>query len=209
MSAVSELIVREFFEALGYQVCQPCKHLVGGRAKRPEEEADLLIRHPMIAETRIPEHVLWTTDDLQHIGQAIVCIYGWHAERIYPAMLENLPEIVRFAAPEALRAAHRNLGSDQAATILCLPKLPASAELKHRLLSRLREKGVHGVLVFRSILLTLIHRVDPAKNYDKSDVLQMIRILKIYDLLQSSQLELFARRQSRRRRKGAGDIGRA
>ncbi len=209
MSAISELIVREYFEALGYQVCQPCKHLVGGRAKRPEEEADLLIRHPGIAETRIPAHVLWTAEDLRNIGQAVVCIYGWHAERIYPAMLENLPEIVRFAAPEALRAAHRNLGSDQAATILCLPKLPASAELKQRLLSQLREKGVHGVLGFRNILQTLIHRVDPAKNYDKSDVLQMIRILKIYDLLQSSQLELFARRQPRRRRKGAADLGRA
>ena len=209
MSAVSETIVREFFEALGYQVCQPCKHLVGGRAKRPDEEADLLIRHPAIAELRIPEHVLWTADDLQTISQAVVCIYGWHAERIYPAMLENLPEIVRFAAPEALRAARMKLGSDQAATILCLPNLPASADLKDRLLSRLREKGVNGVLCFRAILQTLIKQVDAAKNYDKSDVLQMIRIMKIYDLLQSSQLELFARRKASRRRKGVPDLGSA
>ncbi|MGI6086477.1 MAG: hypothetical protein ACOYCD_00820 [Kiritimatiellia bacterium] len=202
MSAVNELIVREYFEGLGYQIQQPCKYLVSGRAKRPEEEADLLIRHPGVAVTQIPEHVLWTNEDLRTIGQAVVCVYGWHGERIYPAMLENLPEIVRFVAPESLRAAHRALGSDQAANILCLPKLPASAILKQQLLSRLREKGVHGVLLFRNILRTLIHQVDASRNYDKSDVLQVIRILKIYDLLQSAQLELFNGRRSRRRSKG-------
>ena len=36
------------------------------------------------------------------VKNAAVCIYGWHADRIYPATLDNLPEIVRFAASDAM-----------------------------------------------------------------------------------------------------------
>ncbi|MCA1808683.1 MAG: hypothetical protein ABR497_07470 [Kiritimatiellia bacterium] len=207
MSAVSERIVGEFFFALGYMVRQPCKYQVGGRAKRPEEEASLLIWHPGIRELRMPANVLWTAADMQGINRAVVCIYGWHAERIYPATLENLPEIVRFAEPEAMRPALQQLGATRAATILCLPQLPASRELEASLLQKLRDKGVDGVLCFRTILRELIERVDSSRNYDKSDVLQILRILKIYDLLQSPQLELFTKRPAARRRKGVPAVG--
>lgn len=198
MSVLTDLIVREFFELLGYQTCQPCKHLVTGRTKRIDEEADLLIHHPMLPNLRLPENTLWKVSDLKSVNNAVVCVFGWHTERIYPATLENIPEIVRFADPDAMRVACDRLGVEQAATILCLPNLPASAGLKSRLLASLREKGVNGVFCFHTILRELISRVDTTKNYYRSDVLQMIRILKNYNLLQSPQLELFARRPRRR-----------
>jgi hypothetical protein len=78
-------------------------------------------------------------------------------------------------------------------------ELPASRELKRKVLSLLKEKGVDGVLVFRTILEQLIASVDKKKNYEKSDLLQVIRILKSYNLLKDKQMELFEKKRRKRR----------
>jgi hypothetical protein len=63
----------------------------------------------------------------------------------------------------------------------------------------LRAKGVDAVIPFRTILADLIARVEVNRNYQKSDLLQAIRILKNYDFFKGPQLELF--RPKRRRSK--------
>lgn len=203
MASVSEWIVREYFEQQGYLVIQPCKYFVTGRPKRMDEEIDLIIDHPLIAEKRLPESLLWTTADLKTVPRAVVGVYGWHTERVYPAMLEHIPEIVRFAGAEAMRSAARRLGQSDFATILCLPQLPVSEKLRNDTLDLLKQKGIHGVLLFRTMLLELLAGVDINKNYEKSDLLQILRLLKNYDLLKAPQLELFALRKHRARRKAA------
>jgi hypothetical protein len=80
------------------------------------------------------------------------------------------------------------------AKILCLPKLPLSGELKQRTIQILRDKGVDGVISFETILSELVDRVDTSKNYEKSDLLQIIRLLKNYDLIRERQLDMFSKR---------------
>ena len=63
------------------------------------------------------------------------------------------------------------------------------------MLEKLHEQGVNGVVVFRNILQELASDIDVKNNYEKSDVLQMLRILKNYDLLREPQMELFTRRR--------------
>ncbi len=200
MAAVSEWIVREYFEQQGYMVVQPCKYFVTGRPKRMDEEVDLIVDHPLITAQRLPNNILWTTQDLKTIPRAVVGVYSWHTERIYPAMLEHIPEIVRFTEAEAIRAAARRTGKPDFAKILCLPQLPVSEKLRHDTLALLKQKGVDGVLLFRTMLLELLEAVDTNKNYEKSDLLQILRILKNYDLVKAPQLELFALRKRRARR---------
>lgn len=199
MASVSEWIAREYFEMLGFMVIQPCKYSVSGRPKRIEEETDLIIHNPLIAEHVLPQSLLWTTTDLKTVARAVVGVYGWHTDRFYPAMLENLPEIVRFAGAESLKMAARRLGSDQIARILCLPQLPVAQRLKEETLAILKSKGINGILQFRAMLAEIIKGVDKNRNYEKSDVLQIIRILKNYDLFREAQLELFTGRKSRRK----------
>ena len=68
----------------------------------------------------------------------------------------------------------------------------------------LKEKGVDGILSFRSMLLDLIEKIDSNRNYGKSDTLQVIRVLKNYDLLKDAQLDLPSdRMQSARRARSA------
>ncbi|MBI2437779.1 MAG: hypothetical protein HYV36_03065 [Lentisphaerae bacterium] len=194
MASISEWFVREYFEQQGYLVMQPCKYSVTGRPKRLDEEIDLIVEHPLITEQRLPPTMLWTAADLKTVARAVVGVAGWHSERVYPAMLEQIPELVRFAQAEALRLAARRLGQQNFAKILCLPKLPVSEKLRNDTLRLLKQKGIDGVMEFRTILLELLESVDINKNYEKSDLLQILRLLKNYDLLKPRQLELFAGR---------------
>ncbi len=198
MSSVSEWIVREYFETLGYLVSQPRKYSPSGRRKRLEEEIDLIVVNPLITELKLPQATIWTTADLKYIPRAVVGVYGWHTERFYPSILNQIPEMLRFASEESVRLVSRRLDGAPLAKILCFPQLPASEKLRAETIRLLRAKGVDGVLLFRTLLLELINRLDSKKNYDKSDLLQTLRILKNYDLIKTPQLELFGRHRRRR-----------
>lgn len=201
MASVNEWIVREYFEMLGFMVIQPCKYSVTGRSKKVEEETDLIVFNPLVTENSIPPYPLWTGDDLKRIARAVVGVCGWHTDRFYPNMLEALPEIVRFAGKDSVQTAERRLGAPAVATILCLPQLPVAQKLKEDALRILKAKNIDGILEFRTILAHIIKGVDKNRNYDKSDVLQVIRILKNYDLFKDDQMELFGGKRKVRRKK--------
>jgi hypothetical protein len=180
---------------------QPYKYISSSRQKKADEELDLLIVHPQVQEHRTPEHMVWTTDDLSSVARAVVGVRGWHTERIYAATLEQTPEISRFASQLVRSAASARLGSGPVAAVLCLPELPASGALKEKTLRALRERGIDGVLSFRTMLSELVSMVKTNRNYDKSDLLQILRILKNYEFLREPQMELFVGRGRKPRRK--------
>ena len=62
----------------------------------------------------------------------------------------------------------------------------------------LKSKGVDAVIPFHTMLADLIDQIEVNRNYQKSDLLQVIRILKNYDFFKEPQLELF---KAKRRRK--------
>lgn len=194
MSAVNEWIAREYFEHLGYLVTQPCKYVSTGRNKRIEEDLDLLVTHPQVAEHKLPGHMVWTSDDLDTIGRAVVGVRGGHSERFYAGSYEQTPEILRYAERSARLVAAARLGGEPIAVILCIPELPASDEHREKTLAGLRERGVDGVISFRTMLLELVSAVRGNRNYEKSDLLQILRILKVYGLVKDPQLEFFEKR---------------
>ena len=198
MAAVNDWVVREYFELLGYLVSQPRKHTVPGRPKTAEEEIDLVVLHPRIREEKLPDSIVWTSRELKTVPRAVVAVRGWHTERFYASTFEQTPDILRFVEAESLKFAGRLLGSTSIAKILCLPRLPATGTLKDKTIRLLKEKGIDGVLTFRTILSELVSSVDVKKNYEKSDLLQTIRLLKNYDLIKDPQLELFGKKKRKR-----------
>lgn len=191
MTAVNEWIVREYFEMMGFLVSQPRKYAVQGKHKKAEEEIDLLVQNPLVAEHKMSVDLVWEGTDLKTVARAVVAVRGWHTERFYASTLEQTPEILRFAGVKSMNFAKTLLGEGGIAKILCLPRLPASGELKAKTISVLKDKGVDGIISFQTMLGELVSRVDKNRNYEKSDLLQMIRIFKNYDLLKDSQLELW------------------
>ena len=192
MASVNEWIVREYLEALGFLVRQPRKYQVVARSKGIHEEVDMVAFNPSAKPSAsFPEDMLWGAAELAQVAGAVVAVRGWHSEKFTAAMLASSPEVYRFAEPESMRTAIGELGMDAPAKILCMADLPADPETRAEALDFLRSRGIDGVILFRSLLLELAERVDAKKTYEKSDLLQILRILKNYDLLGSGQMDLF------------------
>ncbi|MEI8315737.1 MAG: hypothetical protein WCG79_09835 [Verrucomicrobiota bacterium] len=195
MSAVDENIVREFFELHGFLVCQRRKYIVQTRQKTGNEEVDLIVLNPVATLPETPLDFEITPAMLRSVARAVVAVKGWHTEVFAPGLLTHQPKIFRFVEPKAVEEARRLIGADGLLKILVIPGLPRDAKMRERSIELLRAKGVDGVISFRAILQDLLTSVKTNRNYEKSDLLQILRLLKNYDLLKEPQLELRLRRK--------------
>jgi len=199
MSAIDEGIVREYFEQNGFLVRQARKYQVQSRRKAAEEEIDLIVFNPAWQpEARRPEFFLFSTE-LPYIHRAIVAVKGWHTNVFTPTMLKSSPEIFNFLQQGVLKEAARLFPSDlpgadaQGLTkILVLPSLPTSEPFRSQSVEMLKAAGVDAILSFRAMLLDLLDKIEINQNYSKSDTLQVMRLLKNYDLLKDPQLDLLS-----------------
>ena len=201
--AVSETIVREFFELHGFFVRQQRKHIA---PKREDDEVDFYVHNPSgpadpTQESDVP-FVLESAADLKHLTRAVVVVKAWHTEVFTQAVLAHAPEMFRFAGPETFaRATHAFGGPGPLTKILVVPALPTTGEARQQSIDVLRAKGIDAVIAFRTMLSDLIDHIEVNRNYQKSDLLQIIRILKNYDLFAPPQLELFDPPEKKRRTK--------
>ena len=198
MPAISETIVREYFELHGFFVRQQRKYVAPSR--REEDEADFFVWNPNGQLSEAPLPFVLADGDLKFIARAMIVVKGWHTETFSPAVLANAPEIFRFVAPVALKRATQMFGDDSPLLrVLVVPALPHSAEAREQSIGLLRDKGIDAVIPFRTMLAELIAKIETNRNYQKSDLLQTLRILKNYDFFKDPQLELFKPTRSRRR----------
>jgi len=206
MSAIDEGIVREFFEQNGFFVRQVRKYQVQARRKTGDEEIDLLVHNPSWRKaSRKPDFFLFSSE-LPFVHQAVVAVKPWHTDVFTPAVLKGSPEIFGFLEQNVLKQAQRlfpdegdGIGSD-VAKILVLPALPTAEPFRSQSVEMLKERGVDGIISFRAMLLDLIEKIDANRNYGKSDTLQVIRVLKNYDLLRDAQLDLLSDKMQSARR---------
>jgi hypothetical protein len=73
--------------------------------------------------------------------------------------------------------------------VLVLPAIPTAEPFRSQSVQLLKDRGVDAIVSFRAMLIDLIDKVETNRSYGKSDALQMIRILKNYDLLKDTQLD--------------------
>jgi hypothetical protein len=202
MAAVSETIVREYFELHGFLMRQGRKY--AGRGKQEKDGIDFFVWNPQPRERPLPVPFILTTEDLAAVTRAIVVVRGWHTEAFGPALLENSPEMFRFVEPAVFERAARSFSPDAAPLkILVVPALAQTAPAREQSIRVLRAKGVDAVIPFRTMLADLIARTEVNRNYDKSDLLQIIRVLKNYEFFKDPQMELF--RAARRGKRQAKD----
>ena len=203
MSAIDEGIVREYFEQNGFLVRQERKYQVSARRKVAEEEIDLIVYNPAWQrDARKPDFFLFS-NELPFVHKAIVAVKGWHTGVFTPNMLKSSPEIFSFLQQSVLKEAARLFPSDtpevEAASltkILVLPSLPTAEPFRTQSVELLKQHGVDAILSFRAMLLDLLDKIEINQNYSKSDTLQVMRLLKNYDLLKDSQLDLLPDRGS-------------
>jgi hypothetical protein len=207
MSAIDEGIVREYFEQNGFLVRQARKYQVVARRKHAEEEIDLMVYNPSWQRgARKPDFFLFSSE-LPFVHRAIVAVKGWHTGVFTPTMLKSSPEIFSFLEQNVLKEAARffpvDTMDDSGAAptkVLVLPSLPTAEPFRSQSVELLKARGVDAIISFRAMLLDLLDKIETNQNYTKSDTLQVMRILKNYDLLKDPQLDLLTERGTRRGR---------
>ena len=75
--------------------------------------------------------------------------------------------------------------------ILVLPGLPTADAHRSECIALFKEQGVDGVIAFSTILEDLLRQVEVNHSYQKSELLQLVRVLKVYDMVQAPQMSLF------------------
>lgn len=200
MSAIDEGIVREYFEQNGFLVRQVRKYQVQARKKTDDEEIDLIVYNPRWSRgARRPDFFLFS-NELAYLHRAVIAVKPWHTGVFSPSTLKSSPEIFRFLEDNVIKKADaffpaeamdgEETGADELGKILVLPALPTQEPFRSQSVEMLKERGVSGIISFRAMLLDLIDKVEVNRNYRKSDTLEMIRILKNYDLIRDAQLDL-------------------
>ncbi|HYP16085.1 MAG TPA: hypothetical protein VEQ65_02650, partial [Opitutus sp.] len=185
-------------------VRQVRKYQVTARRKSGDEEIDLLVYNPAWERgARKPDFFLFSTE-LPFIQRAVVSVKPWHTNVFSPGILKSSPEIFRFLEEKVLKEATRLFpaaaeGSEPGLTkILVLPSLPTAEPFRSQSVELLKHSGVDAIISFRAMLLDLLEKIEINQNYTKSDTLQVMRILKNYDLVKDTQLDLLPDRPARR-----------
>lgn len=207
MSAIDEGIVRDYFEQNGFLVRQARKYQVQARRKTEEEEIDLVVYNPAWQRgSRRPDFFLFSSE-LEFVHKAIVVVKGWHTDVFTPATLKNSPEIFRFLEEKVVKevtsffpAETTDDAGGALTKILVLPSLPTAEPFRSQSVELLKARGVDAIISFRSMLLDILDKIEVNQNYTKSDTLQVMRILKNYDLLKDTQLDMFPERAGVARR---------
>ena len=202
MSAIDEGIVREYFEQNGFLVRQVRKYQVQARRKTSDGEIDLIVYNPAWQrDARKPDFFLFS-NELPYLHRAVVSVKPWHTGVFSPATLKGSPEIFRFLEDNVIKEVSRLFPTDEMAggdggalaKVLVLPGLPTQEPYRSQSVELLKQRGVDGIISFRAMLLDLIDKVETNRNYRKSDTLQVIRILKNYDLFRDAQMDLIPER---------------
>ena len=197
MAAVSETIVREYFELHEFLVRQHRKYIAPTKAE--DDDIDFFVLNPRPQPLAGERPFVLAAPDLPFIERAVVVVKGYHTETSSPARLANAPEILRFVEPKVFQQAVKAFGQDGTPLkILVVPALPQAEQAREETIAFLRSKGVDAVLPFRTILADLLDKIEVNRNYQKSDLLQMIRILKNYDFFRDPQMELFKGKRRKR-----------
>jgi hypothetical protein len=199
VSAVSETIVREYFELHEFLVRQHRKH-VGQTRREEEDDIDFFVLNPHAQPRENVPPVELSSADLAFIKRAIIVVKGWHTETFSSARLASTPEIFRFVEQKVFQQAAKAFGTDgMPLKILVVPTLPQGAQAREESIALLRSKGIDAVIPFQTMLADLVRETETNRNYQKSDLLQIIRILKHYDFFREPQLELFKAKRRRKR----------
>lgn len=202
MAGVDETIVREYFEMNGFLVRQLRKYAVQSRAKRSEEEIDLMVYNPLWQKGAAKPGFILFSNQLERVQRAVVIVKGWHSQRFTPGTLRGSSDIFKFLEKDVLKKAGElfSVEDTQLADmggfmkILVMPGLPQHEPHKSQSIDLLQKAGIDAILSFRSMLQDIVQKLEVNHNYQKSDLLQVLRILKNYDLIRSEQMELFGKK---------------
>lgn len=203
MSQFDENLVREYFELNGFFVRQLSRYAPKPKKRMEDGLLDLLMVNPTFKETnsQLGSFQLFA-GEVALLPSAYVVIKGWRASKFTPATLKSNARTLDFIKKEVVGKATSLFDLEEPFSeefhafsnykrILVLPHLPTSDPQRSECIRMLQDCGVEGVITFGTILEKILRSVDVTPSYQRSDLLQLVRVLKIYDMIRQPQLQLF------------------
>lgn len=197
MPLIDESIVREYFEYHGFFVKSLRKACPQTKRALADDGAALYVKNPnFVAGGRDPAFTAFSSE-LKYVDAAVVCVRGWHEDKAALASVSDGAEIVKLVETKIVKKidkwfsldSYENLGLEGVPLkILVAPGFPMQEQYRREVTRLLKEQGVGAILSFKSMLLDLIDHVNTKEVYPKSETLQLIRTLKTFDLIKSSQM---------------------
>lgn len=188
MSNINEVLVREFFEMLGFVVKANRKFIPKGKTSKRGIDFFIINLNPN--QNKESEAFVFDSESAKSIHSAVIRIEPWHTDKFYPSVIQKDEGLLDFLNPENLKEAQRILKTSDFKKILVISRLPANKEMCNRSEKILKTKGIDHLITFPTILSWLIKTVKGNKSY-YNDALELLRILKHYKLFKKPQLELF------------------
>lgn len=205
MAGFDENIVREYFELNGFFVRQLRKHTVQKGKKHVELQSDLVIYRPEAPDDLTLSGFQIFSSDIENIRGAVVGITPWNVSRFTPAIAKKSAKTCDFLKKDVIANIDQYFQSEATEgddpvdspyanyiKLLVIPAFPTSDTHRVECTDLLKAAGVDGVLVCSTILENLLRHVAVNHSYPKSDILQLLRVLKIYDMIREPQMTLFS-----------------
>lgn len=195
MAGFDDSLVREFFEVNGFFVRQSRKAAVGGKRKRPEGEGEIHFHHPQPTPGKERAFQLFGSD-LAGLPGGLAVVRDWHGQKaVTPTTIRrgDFLDFIRKDACAAAKEAWGDLPADEAAPttkVLILPGLPSQEPARSESIRLLKEAGVDHVISIRTIVENLVQHAEAAAPRE-SATLALLRLLRVYDMVRTTQLELF------------------
>lgn len=190
MADTNARIVREFLEAHNFTVITNRKFQLQKADPPGRYSIEILAKNMRYTESEDSLPMRLQPSHMRFIPNAIVDVKGWHTNRFSPSLLNSAPDLFYFVSPEPLAFAREMFGEAPFKSILVISELAVTQDVWPEMEEKFREKGIDHVIDFPTILGFLISHVEVSHNYIESDTLQMLRLLKRYNLVKGLQMEL-------------------
>ncbi len=195
MAGFDDSLVREFFEVNGFFVRQSRQAPVAGKRKRPAAEGEVFFHNSQPAVPGERAFQLFGSD-LVGLTEGVAVVRDWHGQKAVTATTIRRGDFLDFIRKEACETAKeawasRPEGEAAPATkILILPGLPAQEPARSESIRLLKEAGVDHVISIRTIIENLVQHAETPTSRE-SPTLALLRLLRVYDMVRTTQLELF------------------
>ena len=204
MSGFDENIVREYFELNGFFVRQVPKYSIQSRKKSFNEVVALLINKPDVINEQTFTNFQLFSADMESIQKAVVVVRSWYLSEFSPELLKSSSKLFNFLKKNVFNQSEEYFSkesfendkiwesiSNSYSNIIVLPGLPSNDPHRSESIEILKANGIDGIITYSTVLESLLRQVQANIIYQKSDLLQLMRILKIYNMVKDPQMTLF------------------
>ena len=168
------------------------------------EAVALMINKPEAEKEQSITNFQLFSADMESIKQAVVVVRSWYLSEFSPELLKSSSKLFNFLKKNVFNQSEEYFSkesfendkiwesiSNSYSNIIVLPGLPSNDPHRSESIEILKANGIDGIITYSTVLESLLRQVQANIIYQKSDLLQLMRILKIYNMVKDPQMTLF------------------